>query len=440
VSRWWSKLALSLLVAGSLSTTVVAVAAVHQRGVNHEGLTARRHAEGQAFFARLAANKAAALRDLSGTDVAPEPALVERLVAILQTEGRVFDDVTKVGEARDHAAELVRQNPTSGRAALLLGELELSLHRIPAARSALATAEALGSKSDERASRLRAELDWLAGDAAKGASAIRSLASGPHARTAELLRLGTLEIELGRYDAADAAFRRAEATLDEEDLAAAASLALYRGMVAEARGKRSEAERQFAKSVDILPSYVPGADHLAELKLANGDARVALSLYERLVSTSPNPEFGAGLASAQERLGMTEEARTNRQRARATYEDLLRRFPEAMAWHGAEFFSSIGDNDRAVTLLQANLALRPNGTSRYALARAQLEVGHTAEARRLIDAALSDPPRSGAMLWTAARIHAVSNDLDGACRYRGEALGLNPAVAEHEPRLDLRCP
>jgi tetratricopeptide (TPR) repeat protein len=185
---------------------------------------------------------------------------------------------------------------------------------------------------------------------------------------------------------------------------------------------------------------VPAADHLAELKAKENDLEGARRLYERLVVTSPNPEFVFGLSGVEERLGKTDDARKHRQRALESYEDLLRRFPEAMAWHAAEFFAGIGDAPRAASLLRENLTVRPNGNSRYALARAELDLGDVGAARELIDAALADPPRSAPMLWTAARIHAGSGDVAGACRHAAASLALRPTIREQEPPLGVACP
>jgi tetratricopeptide (TPR) repeat protein len=441
MSRRWAlrleRLGRAAVVVASLSMTAFAAhAALRHQAATHQQ-TAKRRDEGRAFVARLADTKATTRTQIAET--AGEPALVERLVSILQTEGRIFDDITKVDEARVHARDLARRNPTSARAAILLGELELSLHRIPEARAALTAARRLGA-GEAKVAHLATELEWLAGDARAAIVAIRGAAEAASAGPAELLRLGTLELELGNYDAASDASRRVDARLEPGDVLQEATLHLYRGLLAEARGRVGEAEEHLVRSLDALPSFVPAADHLAELKAKDDELETARKLYERLVTTSPNPEFVFGLAGVEERLGKTDDARKNRQKARELYEDLLRRFPEAMAWHGAEFFTGIGDARRAASLLRDNLAVRPNGTSRYALARAELEIGELATARELIDAALSDPPRSAPMLWTAARIHAESGDVAGACRHAAASLALRPTIREQEPALGTECP
>ena len=70
-------------------------------------------------------------------------------------------------------------------------------------------------------------------------------------------------------------------------------------------------------------------------------------------------------------------------RARAAWERLLARYPEAMYWHAAEFYlEHLGDPARAVELLQKNATLRPNVDSWLALADAQLACGDTVAAER----------------------------------------------------------
>lgn len=85
--------------------------------------------------------------------------------------------------------------------------------------------------------------------------------------------------------------------------------------------------------------------------------------------------------------------------ARATkrYEELLRRYPEAMAWHAAAFFAGEGaDEARARSLLQQNAALRPNAESLDALARLERAAGENARA--------DDLTRRAGAIRAAARI------------------------------------
>jgi hypothetical protein len=57
-------------------------------------------------------------------------------------------------------------------------------------------------------------------------------------------------------------------------------------------------------------------------------------------------------------------------------------------------------------------------------------------------AALNDPPRSAAMLWTAARIDAAAGEpkRESVCSYRASALALDPHIGEYEPSLGVGCP
>src|SRR6185436_164847 len=143
-----------VLVAASLSVTAVAVGAVHHQGVVRERHLTHRREDGRAFVERLRSAHETTLAASEQSQV-PEPSMLEKLVTILQTEGRICDDVVKVDAARARALELVRQRPDSAHSLLLLAEVELSLHRVDAARAALGALPSLrpGTRDEREAER-----------------------------------------------------------------------------------------------------------------------------------------------------------------------------------------------------------------------------------------------------------------------------------------------
>ena len=90
------------------------------------------------------------------------------------------------------------------------------------------------------------------------------------------------------------------------------------------------------------------------------------------------------LAGLYREHGRVSEADALRARATKRYEELLAKYPEAMAWHAAEFFAGEGnDPARARALLRQNAELRPNAESLDALARVERAAGETVRADEL---------------------------------------------------------
>jgi tetratricopeptide (TPR) repeat protein len=78
-----------------------------------------------------------------------------------------------------------------------------------------------------------------------------------------------------------------------------------------------------------------------------------------------------------------------------------------MSWHAAEFFLGAGrEPAKAVELLRNNAALRPNGESWAALAKALMAQGEWEGAQAALDRALATPLRSAELYEAAAELHA----------------------------------
>src|SRR4029079_4249583 len=100
-----------------------------------------------------------------------------------------------------------------------------------------------------------------------------------------------------------------------------------------------------------------GNEHLAEALHQLGQDDEATKIYERVVQLSNDPEFSHALAVLYAAHGKPAEAKALEEKARKGYDALLKKYPEAMAWHAAEFYSAIGEKKRALELLQKNVVL-----------------------------------------------------------------------------------
>jgi len=180
--------------------------------------------------------------------------------------------------------------------------------------------------------------------------------------------LASVEAALGLYEDADAHYRESLAHYRDVSPFPLAFVSFQRGVMwAEMADAPELAVPLYREAVRRLPRYVVANVHLAELE-ANllGEPARAIARLEGLVGTASDPRVQDPeplglLGEILEVEGRGAESRAYVEAARAMYEDLLSRHPEAFADHGAEFFAGPGaDPARAVRLSQDNLDVRPN--------------------------------------------------------------------------------
>ena len=352
------------------------------------------------------------------------------LSAVHHTRGRFRGDLDEIQAGIDLTGTCAKLTPENANCPLVRAEQEQSLHRFKEARIDLARAKDLGG-DPARIAGLEVELDWNDGLYDAAIPAIRK-ARLMKPTTSSWIREGQLDHDLGLEAVADAAFETAEDLIVDTGPLVLAHLDVQRGIQKTQTGRLEEAVAFFREAAARIPTYVAANEHLAEALHALGKDEEATKLYEEVVKISDDPEFKHALAELYALSGKTEEAKALEAKARAGYDVLLRKYPEAMYWHASEFYMAIGDKKRALDLLQKNLVLRPNSTSLVALARAELANGQNDEARRSIDKALAMPLVSASLFWTASRIYENAGDTSSAARFRERAEKLNPRIVTDE--------
>jgi tetratricopeptide (TPR) repeat protein len=358
---------------------------------------------------------------------------VSRLSAAHHVRGRFRGDVDEIQLGIDGASTCIRLEPDNASCRMMRGEQEQSLHRFAEARADLERARVLGI-DPTRAADLETELDWNDGLYDKAMAAIRK-ARATRPGTATWMREAQLDHDLDREAEADAAFESAEDMITDTAPLPVAHLNLQRGIQKAQRGLLDDACTFFREAVARMPTYVAGMEHLAEALHGLGKDDEATAIYEKVVKLSDDPEFAHALAELYDAKGKKAEARALEEKARTRYEELLKKYPEAMYWHASEFYMATGDTKRALALLQKNVTLRPNSTSYVALARAELANGLTSEAKTAIDKALAMPVRSASLFWTAANVARQSGDGASASTLGERAKALNPRIEALEPAI-----
>lgn len=163
--------------------------------------------------------------------------------------------------------------------------------------------------------------------------------------------LGTLQLGLGRLDAALAELRRAAA------LDGSLALAQYGlGVAAQRAGRIDEAERALRRALSIEPRYPEAAHALGHVALARGDDRVAGRRFEEAVALRP------GFADAWNSLGTLRAARRDSAGAAAAFERAVAAEPdhrEALN-NLAILLARQGEVARAIALLERAVEAHPD--------------------------------------------------------------------------------
>lgn len=339
--------------------------------VTTDGNLAMRNLEGELVDARQRASRAP-------TDVGA----CLQLAGVLYLRARVTGDIDEMAAAVDKSAECTRIAPDSPDAWVTKAGQEQTLHRFAQAEADLARARSLGADATRVAS-LQRELDWNAGKWADAAVSIRAAAASLPT-TSNLTRAARLEHDLGHHDAADALYVRALSLVDDTGPIPVAMMEVQRGINLSDGERVEEAIEVFRSAAKRLPKYTAAKEHLAEASSRAGRIDDAITIYEGIVASSTDPEFMGQLASLYRGKGKVAMADALRAKATHRYEELLAKYPEAMAWHASEYFAGEGnDPARARALLQANVKLRPNPESLEALAKHERLAGEVARAEDL---------------------------------------------------------
>jgi len=186
------------------------------------------------------------------------------------------------------------------------------------------------------------------------------------------------EAALGRFDAADEHYRAALASYRDVSPFPLAFVEFQRGVMwAELANQPERALPCYQEAVRLLPQYVVGNVHLAELELRLGQRAQGEQRLRQVARQSEDPEpwsrLGELLIAAQPDDAEGHELIA---RARRRYEQLLSQQPSAFLDHGAEFFLGPGaDAARAVELSRANLLLRQTGRAYQLALQAALAAG-----------------------------------------------------------------
>ena len=197
-------------------------------------------------------------------------------------------------------------------------------------------------------------------------------------------RLAKLEIIAGHSERARTHFEKGLAltaglTPPQPDLIAWFHIQL--GELAFKNGDWERAEKHYASAETAWPEGYSVADHIAELRAAQGRTDEAIALYEKLAARVPRPEFFQALGDLHVLAAHPEKAATWHARAEAAYLQSVQEGAVHFFHHLAGFYAdSKEDPAKAVEWARKDLALRHSLYAHDALAWSLYKNGDTKEA------------------------------------------------------------
>lgn len=286
---------------------------------------------------------------IAPTNTAARESLVGLLMARTQYLG-TFEDFDSAFAIVNEALEMEIE---PARIATLHASLLSAVHRFDLAIEELDRAEALGGRAQPV---LRQTIGLARGVDSERIAQEREAAVSLTASFSTLSGLAAAYRSLERYEESDLAYQDALGTYRDVSPFPHAWVSFQRGVMwGEFAGDAETAYGHYVDAVAVLPQYVVGNVHLAELEVAHGDSELAIERLERIVFETDDPEPASRLAQF---LAPSDPAKSQDYAAYAKqqYEHYLATYPLAFADHACEFYLAAGaDSDRALELALLNL-------------------------------------------------------------------------------------
>lgn len=275
------------------------------------------------------------------------------LVDLLIARGQFVSNVADYELADTIAEKAVKGLPKSPDAHLARALAHGALHRFEAELKELDEAKALGAP-EERLVSARAAVLIATGRYDEADALLPPV--GPRSRPAQLVTRAVLLGHMQRPEEAERLFERARKEIVDVSPFPVAWMDFQRATLLEARNETTQARSYFAEAAQVIPVYTHAGVHLA----ATDAPAAAVARLEALRKASADPDVLAALADAYRRDQKDDEAKRTASEARARYEALVAKHPEAYADHAARFYLGSGnDPKKAYELAEKNAKLRP---------------------------------------------------------------------------------
>jgi tetratricopeptide (TPR) repeat protein len=307
---------------------------------------------------------------------------------------------------------------------LLKAHLHFTLHRPAPARAALALAPGLAESAPGRA--LLADLD-LQEDRFDEAKAAYEEVLRADRSWENLARLAYLTGRLGDVAGADRLYTEAEEELTAKEMRSFATLKLQRGLLHFTHGRYDAALAHYRQADAAYSGYWLVDEHIAELLGAQGKYADATTLYATTISRVPRPELAQALGDLYLFMGEPEQAQPWHAQALEAYLDSARRGEMHYYHHLADIYADLcPESGEAVRWAEADLALRPNAATHAALAWALYRAGRLDQALDPLRRALAAGVKDAQLCALAGTIFQSAGNLPESQHYLECASAINP--------------
>jgi tetratricopeptide (TPR) repeat protein len=294
-----------------------------------------------------------AMREKQMAHATPSPDDVGRYIDLLLAHSQFAGKVSDLEKADQVTVAALPRNVGNGTVHLARANVLGAVHKFDQALAELVLAEKAGVEP-LRVAEARAAIFQAVGRF-DDAAAIRNAEDENLLPVTALAARAELAGEMQKFDESERLFTEARVKYHDVSPFPLAWMDFQRGSLLERRGDRDGAKKYFAEANQILPTYTHASVHLAALETPER----AVVILTPLVDATDDADVLAGMADALRRSGKTADATAMQGRAKARYEELLAKYPEAFADHAATFFlGPNGDVQRALTLAIANEKLR----------------------------------------------------------------------------------
>lgn len=214
-----------------------------------------------------------------------------------------------------------------------------------------------------------------------------------------------------------------------------ASLLLQLGAIDLQTGRWAAAEDRFRQADHAFPGWWLVQANLAQMAAVRGDLARAEQLYRRAMAGAERPSVMEGLANVQAARGKGGAASALKARARALWTQRLATYPEAYADHAFEAALQADDPVQAHRLAAINFRARPYGDAKIGLARAEAALGHQALARQMLQQVERTGWRSGELYVALANVCRELDDRHCWMHARRAAERINPHAFDERAAL-----
>ena len=282
-----------------------------------------------------------------------DPDHVMYLVERYLTRGQTLANVEDYEKAQAAAEAVVKSYPKSGVAHLAVALSLGAFHQFDAESKELDEAAKLGAPGQNVAG-ARVALFEATGKYDEAQKLMTPI--DDRSKATAMVTAAVLAAHMQKADESERLFEKARTAFVDVSPFPIAWMDFQRGMLLEAAGKEKEARSYYLEALEAIPVYTHAVVHAS----ITDPPEKAIARLEAQKAVTTDPDVLAALAEAHKRAKHDADAKKATDAARARYDELLAKHPEAYRDHAARFYLGVGnDTKKALDYAEKNAALRP---------------------------------------------------------------------------------